>query len=249
MVSGRWKTSRTKNYYSVPGAIDLNRSIDSSHSPLIAHLREMNLIAGENTANIESTTPVVAAATPPLEEKVKVKEKKVKVKTDDSKEKTVITKPTVEPTEQTVSVKPIVETKEKTKSKKAIPKPEPVVVAPVKLTYDQRNTHPLPPVDVASDSLVLSFYDNGVVDGDSISVYLNGQPVVQGARLTTVATKKSINIANMTEVELVLVAENLGRIPPNTGLLTIRDGENIYQINFSADLQNNASIRLQRKKK
>jgi hypothetical protein len=49
-------------------------------------------------------------------------------------------------------------------------------------------------------------------------------------------------------VELVLFAENLGTIPPNTGLLTIRDGDDIYQVRFSADLQKNATIVLRRKK-
>ena len=45
-----------------------------------------------------------------------------------------------------------------------------------------------------------------------------------------------------------LVAENLGSLPPNTGLLTIWDGEKYYQVHFSADMQTNASITIRRKK-
>jgi hypothetical protein len=52
----------------------------------------------------------------------------------------------------------------------------------------------------------------------------------------------------MDSVQLVLFAENLGTIPPNTGLLTVRDGDEIYQVRFSADLQKNASITFRRKK-
>ena len=44
VLSGRWKTNQTKKYYSVPGAIDLTRTEDSTHSPLIAHLKELNII-------------------------------------------------------------------------------------------------------------------------------------------------------------------------------------------------------------
>jgi hypothetical protein len=100
-----------------------------------------------------------------------------------------------------------------------------------------------------NDSLVLSLYDNGIVDGDTVSVFLNGDPVVSKQMLKTVATKRTIYISpEMDSVQLVLFAENLGTIPPNTGLLTVRDGEDVYQVHFTADLQKNASLILRRRK-
>ena len=96
---------------------------------------------------------------------------------------------------------------------------------------------------------MLSLYDNGVVDGDSISVYLNDQLLIPSMQLRSVATKKGIYIGAMNEVKLVLVADNLGTIPPNTGLLIIRDGDKTYQLNFTADMQTNASILLRRRPK
>ena len=116
------------------------------------------------------------------------------------------------------------------------------------IPWQQRNNSSPQVVEVESDSLVLSFYDNGVVDGDSVSVYLNQQAVMNGIRLSTTAMRKTISIKDLQEARLLLVAENLGSIPPNTGLLTIKDGEKIYQLNFSADLQTNASIVLRRKR-
>ena len=106
----------------------------------------------------------------------------------------------------------------------------------------------MPVVEVSSDSLVLAFYDNGVIDGDSISVYVNGQAIVSHTRLTATATKKTIYIGKQQDVQLLLVAENLGSLPPNTGLLVIRDGDNNYQLNFSADLQTNAAVTIRKKK-
>src|SRR5215208_990858 len=40
-LNGMWKTNQIKKryYYSVPGTIELKRSSDSSHSPLISHLK------------------------------------------------------------------------------------------------------------------------------------------------------------------------------------------------------------------
>jgi len=100
-----------------------------------------------------------------------------------------------------------------------------------------------------NDSLVLSLYDNGIVDGDTVSVFMNGENIISKQKLKEAATKKTIYIsATIDSVQLVLFAENLGTIPPNTGLLTVRDGDDVYQVRFSADLQKNASIFLRRKK-
>jgi len=100
-----------------------------------------------------------------------------------------------------------------------------------------------------NDSLILSLYDNGIVDGDTVSVFMNGENIISKQKLKESATKKTIYIAaNSDSLQLVLFAENLGTIPPNTGLLTVRDGDDVYQVRFSADLQKNASIILRRKK-
>lgn len=141
-----------------------------------------------------------------------------------------------------------VETKRKAKEDKSKVKTEATEKAgPVVLAFDQRKERLQRTIDnVQSDSLVLAFYDNGVVDGDVISVYLNGQPVITNVKLTSVATKKKVYVGGMKEVKLLLVADDLGSIPPNTGLLTIRDGEKIYQVNFTADMQTNASILLKK---
>jgi hypothetical protein len=206
-LTGNWKTTRTRNFYSIPGVIQMARSTDSVNSPLISHLKELNIISSDNYASTET--------------KVKVKEEKTKIKTETK---------TVEPKIAASEIKPVA------------PKAE------VKLSYDQRASKTLQTITAHSDSLLLSFYDNGVIDGDSISVYLNNQPVILNARLASTATRKSIYVGNMSEMNLLLVAENLGTLPPNTGLLMIRDGEDVYQINFSADLQTNAMITIRRKK-
>jgi hypothetical protein len=100
-----------------------------------------------------------------------------------------------------------------------------------------------------NDSLVLSLYDNGIVDGDTVSVFVNGENIISRQKLKEAATKKTVYISSTTDsVQLVLFAENLGSIPPNTGLLTVRDGDDVYQVRFSADLQKNASIILRRRK-
>ena len=168
--------------------------------------------------------PVYAAVT---ETKVKVKEDKTKIKTEMK-----------------------TETTSKTASK-PLPAPvQPAVVnnKPTTLPYTERKNKLQQTIEAGSDSLILAFYDNGVVDGDSISVYLNGEIIIAKTKLLAVATKKTIAMPGTGDIELLLVAENLGTLPPNTGLITIKDGEKQYQVNFSADLQTNATIIIRRRK-
>jgi hypothetical protein len=100
-----------------------------------------------------------------------------------------------------------------------------------------------------SDSLMLSLYDNGEIDGDTVSVLMNGELILAKQGLTTTAINKTIYIpAGTDRVELIMYAESLGSIPPNTGLLVIKDGKSIYEIRFSGDLQKNASIVFNRRK-
>lgn len=253
-INGRWKTNRTKIYYSVPGSVTASRSDDSSSSALFAHLKELNLMPNENnyvntqsqtTAEVktknkdkESVEKTKTNASAP-QTTVRIKEGKIKNANDTASVNTQTPSPVVE---RTVKIK---EEKAKTKTER-----EAVVdkVAPTLLSYDQRINHLQQTIEVSSDSLLLSFYDNGVVDGDSISVYMNGEPVVNKVMLRSSASKKTVYLKDNSDVQLVLVAESMGSIPPNTGLLVIRDGDKTYQVNFSADFQTNASIVLKRKK-
>lgn len=125
----------------------------------------------------------------------------------------------------------------------------PVKATAALLSYEQRKDRMLQTIETTGDSLILSFYDNGVVDGDVISVYVNGKNVISNARLTEVALKKTVHINTMSDsVEIKLVAENLGSLPPNTGLLIVQDGINKHNVNFSADLQTNATIVFRKRK-
>ena len=113
----------------------------------------------------------------------------------------------------------------------------------------QRKTVAPQIVEFRSDSLELKLYDNGEIDGDTVSVLLNGEILLAKQGLKASAIKKTIYIQPGTnEISLVLYAENLGKYPPNTGLLVVHDGEDVYQIRFSADLQQNAGVVLRRKK-
>ncbi len=103
-------------------------------------------------------------------------------------------------------------------------------------------------VNYQSDSLVLTLYDNGEVDGDTVSVLMNGEVIMPGVGLTTNAVRKTIYTRDLPDsVQIVMYAETLGSLPPNTGLLIVNDGTDRYEIRFSGDLKKNAAIVFRRR--
>jgi hypothetical protein len=97
--------------------------------------------------------------------------------------------------------------------------------------------------------LRISFYDNGDIDGDSISVFMNGQPVLAKKELDVKGLNMYIKLDNSKPVnELSMFAENLGRYPPNTALMVVYDGEKRHEIYLSSSLTQNASVRIRRQK-
>jgi hypothetical protein len=104
-------------------------------------------------------------------------------------------------------------------------------------------------VNFKSDSLELSLYDNGEIDGDTVSIFMNGEAILAKQGLKSSAIRKTIYLTpGQKEFTLVMFAESLGKYPPNTGLLVIHDGEDIYNLRFSSDYQKSSGIVFRRKK-
>lgn len=146
-------------------------------------------------------------------------------------------------------VKSVVEKKQDIKTvTPLVPKPIEEITYSAKIIAGRKSEF-TQEVNYQSDSLVLSLYDNGEIDGDTVSVFMNGTVLMHRQGLKASAIKKTIYISPDSEdFTLVLFAENLGKYPPNTGLLVVRDGEEIYNLRFSSDFQKNAGIIFRRKK-
>ena len=100
---------------------------------------------------------------------------------------------------------------------------------------------------VSSNKVKVELYDDGEIDGDIVSVYFNKNLVVDKQTLTDKPYAFMLNLAEGKTNELVMYADNLGAIPPNTALMVITDGAKRYEVRLSADLQNNASVRFELK--
>jgi hypothetical protein len=122
---------------------------------------------------------------------------------------------------------------------------------PAATLVDGRESIPTETIYFKSDSLSIALYDNGEVDGDTVSVIINDEMFIEKQGLKSSAFRKTFYVPQNESDSLlvVLFANNLGKYPPNTGLLQIKDGEEIFYVRFKADLDKNAAIVLRRKYK
>lgn len=102
---------------------------------------------------------------------------------------------------------------------------------------------------VRNEEVIVKLYDNGEIDDDTISVYLDNNLVLSSKRLST--TPLTINLKmseDNSEHVLVMVAENLGKIPPNTSLMIVNDGDKRYEVRITSTEQKNAMVRFRYQK-
>jgi len=94
-----------------------------------------------------------------------------------------------------------------------------------------------------TDSVRIDLFDNGEIDGDSVSLYLNNELVVAHVKLTAEAKTLFIPIDKSLPVNrLMLFAENLGTLPPNTALMEVTIHGKTYDLFLSTDYKRNASV-------
>ena len=114
--------------------------------------------------------------------------------------------------------------------------------------YETRKIKDTKTIQVRNSKIRIDLYDDGEIDNDIVSVYYNKSLLVEKKSLTANAHSFTLNIEPGNSNELVLFADNLGSIPPNTALMIITDGIIRHEIRLSADMKNNASIKFELKK-
>lgn len=116
--------------------------------------------------------------------------------------------------------------------------------------YEKRNNDVLKTIEIDNASFTVDLYDNGDIDGDSVSLFFNGKLLLSDKRLSDKALRLKLDVDATRDLnELIMYAENLGTIPPNTALMVVNDGDNRYEVRISSDLQKSGVIRFVHKPK
>jgi hypothetical protein len=190
---------------------------------------------------LKSNPPVVKKAPPKTNSTAKTSGKKT-------------TPPTTNKSKSTAKVKPAIINPGAKKDSAKINEPEiknPVaekkIITPEVLKT--RENELAKTITVNTEQVTIKLYDNGEIDGDSISVFVDKQLKLSHKGLSASPIVLTLNFdASDTEHEVVMVAENLGRIPPNTSLMVITAGDKRYQVQITSTEQKNALVRFKYEK-
>ena len=98
-------------------------------------------------------------------------------------------------------------------------------------------------IDADTNLVKIDLYDVGEIDGDSVSLFLNGKLIAEHQLLKASATTFMVVLdKNLSENRLVLFAENLGKVPPNTAYMVITINKKEYTLNMQSDEKTNGEI-------
>ena len=118
------------------------------------------------------------------------------------------------------------------------------------VNFENRKADVLKTIQLENATFKVDLYDNGEVDGDSISLLYNNRLILSHKRLSEKAITLNLTATDSDDInELTMYAENLGEIPPNTALMVVTDGDKRYEVRISSDLKNSGTIRFIHKPK
>jgi hypothetical protein len=98
-------------------------------------------------------------------------------------------------------------------------------------------------VTVNTPQIKIQLYDNAEIDHDTVTVLINNKLLLYRQMLTDRPLTVNFNAMPGTEYELVMYADNLGDIPPNTALMMVTAGDQKFEVFMSSTLQNSAAVK------
>ena len=109
---------------------------------------------------------------------------------------------------------------------------------------EQRSKKLVQLIEVDDASFKVELYDNGQIDGDTVSLYFNNRLIVSRKRLSTTPITIEINLdRDRKDNELVMYAENMGSIPPNTALMVVTVRDKRYELNITSTEEANGTVK------
>lgn len=99
-------------------------------------------------------------------------------------------------------------------------------------------------ITVNNPDIKIELYDNGEIDHDTVTVFVNGKLLLYRQMLTDRPLTLNVHAIPGMEYELVMYADNLGEIPPNTALMMVTAGSRKVEAFLSSSEQKSAAVRL-----
>jgi len=109
-------------------------------------------------------------------------------------------------------------------------------------TLNNREVRVQEPVEVPAAQLDIYVWDDENVDGDTISLNLNGKWILEKYMVTKERKKITVHLEPGSGNYLALYAENLGKAPPNTAVISFNDGNKERTLTLTSDMKRCAAV-------
>ncbi len=124
-------------------------------------------------------------------------------------------------------------------------KSAPTETRPPEPYHNDRRTDTLVTVATHHQRATLKLWDNAEIDGDTVSVLLNGHVVLQEHGLTNSRHRVVLHLAPGYN-EVLVVAHNEGRVPPNTSSAQLKVGRKRLQLLIRTSTKQNTAVVIHR---
>jgi hypothetical protein len=197
---------------------------------------------GATDKSVTATTPPAKPASPPVPKSAQPATSKPLGNPQSGGTREKPNPSTTRPTTEKVLEKPV--TAEKPIRTATQPAAPGTISATDMSKLEKRTKQVIKMIDVTEPNFRVDLYDNGQIDGDTVSLYYNGKLVVSRKRLSTTPISLSIKLdPDRADNDLVMYAENLGSIPPNTALMVVTVGDKRYEVNITSTEQTSGTVR------
>lgn len=128
------------------------------------------------------------------------------------------------------------------------PAPEPIRGAPEAVNPPNSKEGSVPPggrslkegnrITVKSPDIIVTIVDYQILDGDTVTVYFNEKKMIDRQLISKNPIILNLRVeAGREPAKLLLYADNLGRIPPNTALMVVEDRKGRQRIKLESDYE------------
>lgn len=222
----RWAPYRT--YFTTPASASTLRLIMSDNNPSGCG----NDFALDDITFRECVKEITHSTAPP--------------KTTPTKQSTTAKPPpkkVTSPQKQKVKATPVITRRDTTSTSITVLKQPQKITAPTPSVLKTRENALVRKIETEEGQVKMEIYDNGQIDGDSVTIYHNNELIRSHMRLSQKPITVTIDVdPSQPHHEIIMVADNLGTIPPNTSIMIVTTPGKRYEVFISSSEQKNAKV-------
>jgi outer membrane protein OmpA-like peptidoglycan-associated protein len=130
-------------------------------------------------------------------------------------------------------------------SETPVPEYKPKPLSDPDAAFNERKKVLVQQLDLHTDNLELRIFDNGIIDDDTIAIFLNKEKIRSFYKLKSESLSLDYLADKLPDtIDIVMVAQNMGFIPPNTAVMEMVMNDKVYTLGLESTDSTSAMVRI-----